>query len=267
MHQSFTSSKISRVMILVPIREEPPQKITAFCGQLDWLKRLMRRERGVELEYFLLCEGSPHLAQEDRRVPVKHERSLGHASTLLEGYETVVRRDPKPDVVVRLDVGINPRKVIEIVEDLNLQRDAQILCAPAIYSHDPVTQREVDVLRREVYQLAIERHPLQNWDRMGYGRWLHLNLQAFRAEFLAEVFPRLKNIVRTCERESPGSGLWGIDLSVLLLASFQVDWDRIVYRLGHWFKRESYPHPDDLHKRHLKAVFEAFKQHTSVSRA
>ncbi len=225
------------VVLLTPVSNETASMIDRLRSRIGNAKATLA-QRGMRLAHFFLADGARELEIELPTL-VRHPKSLGLATTLVEGYEAILRDLPEqPRYVVRCDADgeHDPAKIMDIVDAMD-NTDAAGIALPVWYIVDGMPRpymREVNALMGtflDSLALAEEKHRAVVLDV--YNNRFPMGFQAWRGTALAAIVQTLRTVLdgyRAAYSEPPS---WGFDLLALLVGA-RLFPNKLDYVFGGW---------------------------------
>ena len=216
-----------KIITITPVSSESVATVTIFCLRMAQVRDELRSAARIELVPCLLSDGSTIDFDSDVavrsdliRVIVRHQYSLGLATTLVEGYEAALRESmEQTDLIVRLDPNDDPRKILEVVEHLQCCVADAVFLPVAYSSEEQFRRRQLEVMA-DVSALFNALTPVDPEVMIRlYNQAFAVNYQAYRAYALAKIVPELRVGLKVFQRQNGEPARWGFDALALMLAS------------------------------------------------
>lgn len=206
------------IVAITPVWNEPLGMIQEFSNKINEVRQELNGKE-IGFTHLFLDDGALNLPVESS-ILVRHKDNLGLAETLVDGYRAIFSLKAVPDIVVRLDCQEHdPWKIITIVDSFSHTK-AQAIFLPAQYW----TKRQKRPLMRKATKTIAEfckaLSPM-NPDIIlaTYNQEFPMGYQAWRTNFLKEIFSDLENGLGIFEKEFSERASWGFDLLAILLAA------------------------------------------------
>lgn len=216
--KTVKAKTVTQVVAITPVWNEDLGMIQAFKNRIEEVRLALNR-RGIGFRHFFLSDGAIHLPDDEYPILVRHEKNLGLARTLLDGYQAVLALSNPPEVIVRLDCQEHdPAKILEVVENMEHTPIGAVFM-PVYYWVGGVERPPMREVTQKIAKFIDDLSPI---DKAGvlatYNQVFPIGYQAFRREALQTLLPQLQEGVKVCEELTGKPATWGLDLLAILLA-------------------------------------------------
>jgi len=212
------AEKITQVVAITPVWNEDLGMIQAFKNEIEEVRKALNRG-GIGFRHFFLSDGAIHLPDDEFPILVRHEKNLGLAQTLLDGYQAVLALSNPPEVIVRLDCQEHdPSKILEIVENME-HSPINAVFMPVYYWIKGANRPPMKEVTQKISGFIDNLSPVNKAGVLAtYNQVFPIGYQAYRREALESLLPQLKAGVKICEELTGKPATWGLDLLAILLA-------------------------------------------------
>ncbi len=201
-----------KIVVITPTSREAEDIINIFLKKISETKTALMK-KGITMEHFFLDDGSKIIGLNN--LLISHQDRQGLATTLIEGYESVVSKFPLVDAVVRIDVQEHdPIDMISGIERVLLGNAAVFLPV----THSDVTAENTIFLEKEIISFKNSLDPINKEEILRlYNNTFPLGFQILTIDSLKAILPSLKEGFSIFKNKFNMTPTWGLDLLVALL--------------------------------------------------
>lgn len=223
---------IQNVVAITPVWNEPLGMIQQFLESIDNVRRKLSGQ-GIAFRHFFLNDGAINLPDEYPTL-VRHQKNMGLATTLRDGYRAVLQLKARPDLIVKLDCQEHDSEKILAVVDHFSHSNVQALFLPVWYW---VEEKERPLMKDIVILIARFISSLNPMDKATileiFNQKFPLGYQCFRPETMELLLPDMERGIEIFREKFNKPATWGLDLLTILLAANKIP-EYLDFVFGGW---------------------------------
>lgn len=197
------------IIVIAPTYRETEEMLNIFRDKMEQVISLLKTE-GHSCIYYFLSDGQ--VIDLEDKVLIKHESPLGLATTLIEGYEAALQKNP--DIIIRIDTNEDdPFKILEGLK-LMIGNKADAILIPRTYYFG---SKEFLLNEFNTFKDAIIQWKEKEILRL-HNNVFPMGCYMLSREFLKKLLPFINEGYNTFERLFGQKPSWGLDLLVALIS-------------------------------------------------
>lgn len=212
---------IFTVVAMVPVFNEPQEMIISFWAKFAEVVRRLKCQSNFQLnpQLYFLSDGAVNLPDNMPCLNGRRKENWRLARTLMEGYGLVLKLDPVPDLIIRLDVQEHDPGLIPQIIDHFEHSPVEALFLPVIYEVEGQPRPLMAKVTRDMAEFQAALNPIDQKTILRiYNQKFPLGFQCYSCQALERIFPQLERGLEIF-RQKYGPPSWGLDLLAILLAA------------------------------------------------